>query len=295
MHRMRSLSLWRWLISLLLLSLQPSLQANDADVLRYPVWADGDAQRSRYVLEQLQLALDKAGSPLRLQPSSYGMEQGRALADLERGRNLDVVWSMTSSEREARLLPVRIPLDKGLLGWRIALLPSNRATLLKDVRSLDDLRQFTAGQGHDWPDHLILSSNGLPVKVSSSYASLFQMLKAQRFDYLPRSVMEIWDELDHPRSEQLVADEYLLLRYPTALYFFFSPQRPELAQTVREGMETALADGSFDQLFHQHFGASLQRARLAQRHVIHLHNPLLPAATPLYRPELWFNAQEQAP
>lgn len=116
------------------------------------------------------------------------------------------------------------------------------------------------------------------------------MLQAQRFDYFPRSVIEIWDELEHPRAKQLVVDPHVLLHYPTAMYFFFSRKRPELAETVRIGMEKAIADGSFERLFQQHFAASLQRAQLDQRQLIELHNPLLPSATPLQRRELWFTA-----
>lgn len=289
----RSLSqvAWRWLCGLLLVSLlTPPLLADDSGTLRYPRRADGDELRSIYALAQLQLALDKAGSALRLEPSHYSMEQERALVNLEHNDRLDVAWSMTSHEREQRLLPVRIPLDKGLFGWRIALLPKDRAQLLKDVRNLDDLRQFSAGQGHDWPDSEILLGHGLPVRVSSSYGSLFRMLQAQRFDYFPRSVIEIWDELEHPRAKQLVVDPQVLLHYPTAMYFFFSRKRPELAETVRIGMEKAIADGSFERLFQQHFATSLQRAQLDQRQLIELHNPLLPSATPLQRRELWFTA-----
>jgi hypothetical protein len=295
MHRLLSPTHWRWLIALLLLCLLTPAVANESNLVRYPRRADGDEFRSLYALAQLQLALDKAGSALRLQPSRYSMEQERALVNLEHNRHLDVAWSMTSVEREQRLLPVRIPLDKGLFGWRIALLPFDRTHLLKGVEDIQDLRQFIAGQGHDWPDTQILRSHGLPIKVSSSYGSLFRMLQAQRFDYFPRSVLEIWDELEHPRGKRLRADEHLLIRYPTALYFFVSKQRPDLAHTLQKGMEIALADGSFDQLFHQHFAAQLERAQLTQRTVIELTNPLLPAATPLQRDELWFTAPPSQP
>lgn len=288
MSRMLSPVAWRWLLGLLVASLQFPLYADASSVIHYPRRADGDEFRSTYELAQLQLALQKAGSPLRLEPSDYSMEQERALINLEHNRRLEVVWSITSNEREQRLLPVRIPLDKGLYGWRIALLPSSRAELLSDVRNLNDLRQFSAGQGHDWPDSETLRSNGVPVKVSSSYGSLFRMLNAQRFDYFPRSVSEIWDELAQPRSKQLVADTHVALHYPAAMYFFFSRQRPELAETVRLGLEKALADGSFERLFQQHFATSLQRADLNRRQVINLHNPQLPSATPLQRRELWF-------
>ncbi len=72
------------------------------------------------------------------------MEQQRALTELEHNHGVDVVWSMTSAEREARLLPVRIGIDKGLMGWRIALLPKSQQRRLKDAHSLADLHQLRA-------------------------------------------------------------------------------------------------------------------------------------------------------
>lgn len=278
---------------LILLLLILAVQALQAEELRYPRISDGDESRSSYMLAQLQLALDKMHSPLRLTPSSAPMEQERALLSLLDGETLDVVWSMTSHEREARLLPVRIPLDKGLFGWRIALLPPGQAQQLENVRTLADLRRFSAGQGHDWPDTFILRSHGLPVQVSASYDSLFNMLRAQRFDYFPRALIEIQDELQHPRAQGLELDRHVLLRYPTALYFFFSPRNPELAETVRQGLERALADGDFDRLFKQYFARHIEHAHWAERQIIDLHNPLLPAATPLARKELWFSPLTQ--
>jgi hypothetical protein len=168
----------------------------DPQAVRYPRSFSGYEYRDSYVLELLQLALDKAGSEQTLQPSVLSMEQRRALTELELGRSVDVVWSMTSAEREARLLPVRIGIDKGLMGWRIALLSKSQQHRLKAVHSLADLHQLRAGQGHDWPDRKTLEHNGLPVVASSSYESLFRMLTAGRFDYFPRSLLEIWDEVD---------------------------------------------------------------------------------------------------
>jgi len=274
-----------WFLTLLLIAL-PCLSAEG--VLRYPRAPAGDEFRPVYPLALLQLALDRAGSPLRIEPSQHPMEQGRALLGLEQNEAVDVVWSMTSVERERRLLPVRIPLDRGLYGWRIALLRADRAQVLRGVHGLADLQQLSAGQGHDWPDTTILRGHGLRVETSSSYDSLFLMLQAGRFDYFPRSVLEARAELRHQNSADLVLDRHLVLHYPTALYFFFSRQRPELAETVELGLEKALADGSFEHLFLQHHGDDLRQANLQQRRVIELDNPLLPPQTPLQRRELWY-------
>lgn len=267
-------------------SLQPSAAQSS---VRYPRSFSGYEQRDRYALALLQLALDKAQSPLLITPSANSMAQDRALAELELGRNVDVVWSMTSVEREAKLLPVRISIDKGLMGWRVALLGKNQGQLLQNIHSLDDLQQLHAGQGHDWPDRKILEFNGLPVETSANYQGLFHMLAAGRFDYFPRSLLEVWREADSYRQLGLQVDSHIILHYPTTAYFFVSPDNPQLAETLRVGLERALADGSFDRLFFAYYGALLQQTKLSQRQIFELSNPLLPAETPLNRPELWLN------
>jgi hypothetical protein len=266
--------------------------AAPANTLRYPRSFHGYEERDNYVLALLQLALDKAGSSLTLTPSTQSMGQNRALAELALQRNVDVVWAMTSTSREEQLLPIRISIDKGLMGWRVALITKAQASLLKNVHNLSDLQAFQAGQGHDWPDRKILAANGLPVQASSSYEGLFYMLAAGRFDYFPRSLLEVWTEAQSYQQLGLTVDPYLVLHYPTSSYFFVSPSNPQLAETLRLGLERALADGSFDRLFFKHNGAFLRQLKLSQRRILELNNPLLPAATPLARTELWLNREQ---
>ena len=62
-----------------------------------------------------------------------------------------------------------------------------------------------------------------------------------------------------------------------------------MAEDIRQGLEKAIADGSFDKLFLQYFGERLRRAGLEKRTVIELKNPLLTSETPSGRPELWYD------
>jgi len=84
----------------------------------------------------------------------------------------------------------------------------------------------------------------------------------------------------------------VLLIYPTADYYFVNKQNTELAENLRQGLELALADGSFGRLFAAHFGPAIRRAQLDKRVLIELTNPLLPPQTPLARKELWFNLSD---
>ena len=248
---------------------------------------DGD-DRDRYPVQLLKLALRESHADIELQPHPVFMLQVRAMQEVQRQSGLDVVWTMTSHEREQALLPIRIPIDRGLLGWRLLLIDPARAPAFARVRTLEDLRALRGGQGADWPDTAILRAAGLSVDESARYGDLFQKLAAGRIDYFPRSVQEIWGELDAHRPQGFVIEPTLALHYPTAMYFFVSHQQPELAAQIRQGLDIALRDGSFEALFQQFFGDVLRRSRLADRRVLELRNPLLPPETPLADARLWY-------
>ena len=111
--------------------------------------------------------------------------------------------------------------------------------------------------------------------------------RQQRFDYFPRSVNEIWDELDS-HSEALEVESRIALHYYYDAYFMLNKKNTRLAEELRQGLEKAIADGSFDRLFDQHHGDRLRKAQLDKRTVIELRNPLLTPGTPSDRPELGY-------
>ncbi|MDC8758361.1 hypothetical protein [Janthinobacterium fluminis] len=267
-----------------------SLACARADTIIYPRHqAEHDPQLD-YVLALLRLALAKSGTPYTLRQSAQVMVQSRVIQEIVDGTgSVNIVWTMTSHAREAELLPIRIPIDRGLIGWRIALLSAKRAQLFQGVHSVRELGQFAAGQMRDWPDTAILQHNGLHVfDGSTTYEGLFKQLAVERIDYFPRSVIEVGSELASHAGLQLALDPYLIIRYPTAFYFFVGKQQTKLARDIEAGLEKALADGSFNALFQRHYGRLADGLNLGRRRVLELDNPLLPKATPLGRKELWY-------
>jgi hypothetical protein len=241
-----------------------------------------------YAIELLSLALRKAGAHHTVRLTDEHMKQARALMEIEQGHGkVDIMVTMTSPERERQLLPIRIPVSKGLVGWRIALLRADRSELFRNIRTLGDMTAMRAGQGHDWPDTDILRSNGLPVQAVSGYDGLFSLLEAGRIDYFPRSMREIWPEL--ASHTNLVPDRYIILHYRTTDYFFINRRNVQLANEVRSGLEVAIADGSFDRLFYEHFAEPIRRAQLNQRRVIELNSPAMSSETPPANSKLWFS------
>lgn len=254
-----------------------------------PEWADHD--REPYGVALLKLAFAKSHACHTLVYSREPMKQARALYELERGTGaLDIMITMTSAERESKLKAVPVPLTKGLLGWRIALVRKDRLQQFADVRTAAQLRRFLAGQGHDWPDVGILRAGGLPVHVSSAYDGMFKMLEAGRIDYFPRAVQQVFDEVEGYPG--LAVEPNIVLRYPTDAYFFVNRANTGLADDIRRGLEAAIADGSFDRVFYDYFAKKIAAVGLARRHIVDLPNPLRGPSLPPARQALWFSREE---
>ncbi|MFZ6655345.1 substrate-binding periplasmic protein [Undibacterium sp. TJN19] len=264
--------------------------ADAAKIIRYPRLSAVVDPHGEYIMEILKQAVKSSGQPYQLQASDAPMQQARAIYELTSGMGgIDLLWTMTTDERENQLIPIRIPIDKGLIGWRLPLVTTANSNLLKDVKSVKDLAAFSAGQELDWPDVSILKSNGLPVRTSTSYEPLFNMLKGGRFDYFPRSVFEAQNEFDAHPNHDLHIDKNIILHYPSALYFFVSPREPKMAEDLQAGLEEMIRNGSFERTFQKYLQNPIRNANIRQRNIIVLRNPLLNAdKMPLNRPELWF-------
>jgi hypothetical protein len=257
------------------------------EIVRFPRPEFEGDRRFDYALRLLQLGLSKTGTPYRVELATIPMNQERQVSELEAGRTIDVAPIPSSAEREERLLPIRIPIAKGVLGWRIGLIRKNDQALFAGVNALEGLKRVRVAQGQEWPDTLILRANGIDVITSPRYESLFNMLVSERFDYFPRSVNEIWDELER-NAGTLQVESRVALHYYYDAYFMVNKKSTRLAEDIREGLEKAVADGSFDRLFNEYHGERLRKARLGERIVIELKNPLLTPGTPTERAELWY-------
>lgn len=256
-------------------------------------WAEhmADDKRGHYPIELLKLALAKSGQDYRATPSKYNLSQFRTLRHLQLDKGIDVVWTLSSPEREEELLPIRIPIDRGLIGWRLLLITASDAQTFAQLDNPEQLKSLRAGQGHDWPDYPILRDNDFKVSGSASYDGLFHMLKRGHIRYFPRSLTEIQPELDsHPDMNLAIAPKWVLY-YPAPLYFFVRKDNVQLATAIEQGLELAIRDGSMRTLFTQHFAATIANAQLQQRHIVQLTNPLLTAETPLARSDLWFSPE----
>ncbi len=253
-------------------------------------------QRNLYFIDMLDLALEKTSNTegsFSLKKVKDRMQQGRAIIQLTIGKSLDVVWTMTSKEREAQLLPIRIPLLKGLLGHRIFIIRSEDKMKFRMINTFEELKKLKAGQGHDWPDTQILKANGIKVGTSPSYDRLFAMLQQKRFDYFPRGVNEPWSEVKAHKYKHFLVEETLLIQYPAPIYFFVNKHNTQLAERLEKGLRLAIKEGSFDLLFRHHPANKeiFELAKIEHRKIFRLKNPQLTPETPLEEKALWYTPE----
>ena len=214
---------YAWLpVCILILTLVFSLAtAQDDETLevRYlPPESETD-QRSQYYFNLLELALEKTENshgPYEMIPAD-SLTQRQALKAVNTGRGLDVVHTMTTKARELVLKPVPVPLAKGLIGMRLLMVREEDVDAFSGVSNKKDLRGYTFGQGHDWPDTEILEKNSLQVITSKKYEDLFGMLERGRFDAFPRAVYEIWDEIKAHPDRNLTVEPTVMMQSPPAM------------------------------------------------------------------------------
>lgn len=262
-------------------------------IVRHPSMHTAGDHRSEYPVAVLRLALERAGAPADIVPSTVAMEQERAIRALSQGQLIDVMWTVSTSERERRLQPIRIPIDRGLIGWRVLAVRRDDLARFRRIREVGELATLVGAQGHDWPDLAILQANGLRTLASPSYDSLFELLRRGRIDYVARGAGEIVPELGERDDRGLAVEPLLLLHYPAAQYFFVRPGNDALASVIERGLRRALDDGSLDVLFNRTFGPDLDQLDLAGRQRLRLANPQLPSGTPLSHPRWWYQPEAE--
>lgn len=282
---MRCVVVW-WLISF-----SQSLFA--VDVIRtIPPQSEHDVSH-HYFITLLKLSLEETVDEYGASEVAFTghMEQGRALHELQRGRRLDVYWAGTSLQREQMLRAVRIPLVKGLLGFRISLIRKASEVAFNRIQNLDDLKRFTACQGEHWPDSDILEAAGIPVRRGPIYELMFRQLDAGRCDYFPRGLHEGVGEMEARKQKfpEMMIYPDLIIYYPFPMYFFVNRANIRLAQRLELGLNRIIDKGMFDHHLRTHRVTRhlfpLEKWR--EKSVIILDNPLLPSDTQMRDQRYW--------
>jgi hypothetical protein len=123
---------------LLLCTLICTVVNADEKIIRINNFSDPNAA---YAIDMLRLALRHIEQPYRLEIGSQDLTQARVNEEVRIGGELDLAWTSVDAELESKVLPIRIPLFKGLLGYRILIINKHNQAKFDNVETLDDLRQ----------------------------------------------------------------------------------------------------------------------------------------------------------
>jgi ABC-type amino acid transport substrate-binding protein len=246
--------------------------------------------KADYVIELLNLAFANIDTHYRIKKDLTPSTQSRITEEVQAG-NLDLMWVSTSQTYETDFLPIRIPLLKGLLGYRILLIRAEEQQTFDAIYTKEDLARVTFGQGRTWADAGILEANGVKVIKATKSPGLFHMLDGGRFDAFPRGASEPFAEIKKYPELKLAVEKNLLLAYKMPFYIFVNKNKPNLAKDIELGLNRAIATGEFDKIFLQNPTVKdvQELAHLSQRRIINLDNPTLPPQTPIDRTELWID------
>ena len=233
----------------------------------------------RWKLLELALAhTNDTKKPLQLVPFTENVTQNRGISLLEAG-DIDVIALGTNAEREAQLLPIKIDILRGIVGFRLLVI---RAADQERITQMDDIslrKQLMFGLNSQWADLPIMRANGFSVVTSSDYENLFVMLAANRFDAFPRGLNEARRELDERKQNypQLAIEKSKALYFPYPVYFWVNKNNVALAKRIELGLNRSLADGSFRKLFESYHAAEITALKKEKRKVMLLDNTILPA------------------
>lgn len=286
---------------IVLLMVTINLAATELSVLKVPKPQPNMTPAQDYYSQLLSLALIHGAGERevpRLQETTL-MEQGRAIAELNRGGLIDVYWMGTDIERERQLRAIRIPLDRGLLGYRRFIIHRDNQEKFDEIVEYEQLKKYLGCQGLNWPDVRIMRTASLRVTEVALFEGLFQQVVAKRCDYFPRGYFEAESELNHRRQTypDLQQQQSLVLHYPFTVYFFVKSDNEELAQWIEDGLEKMIDSGELLKYMMSHPLTAhvfpLNKTD-APRHIIYIPNPFLPVDTDFSNPRYWFQPADFA-
>ncbi|RZA08526.1 MAG: diguanylate cyclase [Moraxellaceae bacterium] len=247
------------------------------------------AKRDIFFVTLLRMALERSGEPYKLINVDFSEYSEHRSVLLLQSDQYDVHWMNTTAARERELLPVRIPLCKGVIGWRAFFIRPADQPVFDKIDTIEKLRPLIFVQGHDWADSDILEKNSFKVTRAPNWAGLFKIVSLGRAQVFPRSIFEIIAEQKEPFSADLTIEKNIILRYPAAYYFFVTKKNERLKNALERGLIKTIEDGSFDQWFFATFGDQLMQLNLEKRRILSIDNPDLQMPTNDER--LWFSIE----
>jgi hypothetical protein len=252
--------------------------------------------RDLYKVKVIKFFLNKSGIKYNISSLKNSVTKPREFKEIQKGKLINVGIFTSSKKYESTLIPIRFPIYKGLIGYRIFIINKKNQKVFEQVKSVEDLKKLICIQGLNWTDADILKSSGFNV-YQTRYTNIFGMLELNHeADFFPRGIYEIFFEMDKNSKmyPNLTIEKTILLHYPLAMFLYVSPKTPEIAKALKKGFEIAQKDGSLKYLTsgniigNYNIKKIISLSRLKHRKIFELPNPFLTDETKKIPEEFWF-------
>lgn len=266
--------------------------ATETILINHPL----SSQDKRYeyphkLLERILSITSEEFGVYKLTTNGLSMNRTRALTSLVEGKNLHVMAEAPKPEWNEKLLAVRIPIRKGIQGFRLFLTKKEHKEFLSTINTFEEFKLIPTGSGEQWSTTAVLEYSGFNVVKGIDYEGLFGMLMRNRFLTFGRGINEVFEEYEqrHSALNELVIDERFLLYIPLPTYFFVTPTQPELRNRIELGLQKLIKTGEFNTIFQAEFGDLIEKAKIDKRIKFSIPNPNLTKEDPINVKEYWFS------
>lgn len=236
--------------------------------------------RSNYELDVLNLALESTKSEygdFSITIQGIGSTISRKVKVAQESPDI-ILWASPYNPINQHLTIIEYPIFNGVFGLRSIVVHKNNLKKLKLVNNIDDLREFTIGQGPDWMDVSIYKHSGFKV-VEARLNKLFNMVSKERFDLLPLGRIEIDGETLKTKqggSSLTIAPNHMIY-YPHPVLFHLNQKHTKVINRLNEGMQKIIHNGALAALFEQHYSHVITQLNQPDMTVITMENNTLPA------------------
>ena len=236
---------------------------------------EGDT-RYEYDHALLELALDETVDEYgtyKLEPSPV-MNFARAIHMAEIGAFPNLILKLSYEEKFKDILDfVPIPVDRGIVGYRVFFVSKDNKEKLAQINTLEELKKLTIVQGSGWSDVALLEAAGFKVDALPSYENIFPYVAKGRADIFPRGANELLGEYESYKNvEGLDYDKNLALYYPLPRFFYTTKGNDKAVERIKLGLKKALQDGSFVKLWEDKYRESIDFLDLKDRKIFRIEN-----------------------
>ena len=249
---------FRWVIGLVLVCLFTSVrgettgaQASENVLTVRPIGGMSGFVTETIQWKILELALEKSGRAYDLAPSKHKRLVSREADQMrELGNEGNIIWAGPIHRQNAEMRPVEIPFLFGLPSYRYLWVRKIDVQKYSQLRTIDELREFSILTGQNWGANYILEAEGFDLRKGYS-ANLPGMLMAGRGEVLLWAVTGAYNMYEKfgVKDLDMIPVPNVLVRLPQLIYFWVADEGPQdLHNAVSSGLKTAIADGSLDKL-----------------------------------------------